>query len=345
MRTLGGSVAVVVLAAASAWAGVDQPTILQCVDGVTLKSPTVPDAAGRLAIAFADVITLTLEATANDVLEVLPPERWTNSPWLVRPAGPARSSQRQWSITLLVEPMAPGEALLILEPIKVRSDGGTWRSIRWQPIPIRVTSTLDQPNAAMARDITAIETLAAPSPAEHRGSLVSLVVAGGVVGVVGAMFWLWRRRKIQHTEVPSCEVKALARLARLEARRLLSRGRHAQFATLLAALLRRYVEDKYRVPARRRTTVELLAALDQCLDPAQGRAALADLLERCDRLKFAPPGTSPDLAEELAAAARTFLTNVASAAQLAVAGPTLAPALRELSDGPSKALAEGKRFP
>jgi hypothetical protein len=290
-------------------AGADESTVVQQSGPATLWT-TNPLEKNVIVLPFTDELTLLIDVKGGAGLEVQPPDAWTKSPWQARLAGPPvrkeNADRVRWTQTLLVEPQTPGESSLTLAPLKFReSPDDDWRSITWQPIAVRVTTKLTQPDLKSARDITAIEELPARPPPKTQIELIVMIVGGAflVVLLLGA----WRvRRKTSHTR-GSPEAWALYELSRLQALRLPEQGKHERFGTLLANLLRRYLEKKHQLPVRRQTTGEILAALPQYPALADQRPFLEAFLRRCDLLKFAPVDSTADECRALAEQVRQFI--------------------------------------
>lgn len=85
---------------------------------------------------------------------------------------------------------------------------------------------------------------------------------------------------------PAHEV-ALEELARLEASPLLSEGRVKDFHIRVSEILRRYVEERFRVPALEMTTWEVLGGLQAAGVAEDLRRDLRRFLDQCDLVKFA----------------------------------------------------------
>lgn len=294
----------------AARASADEPTLLQRQGPASLWT-AVPAKNGQLVLKFTDVLSLRVEVLGDGRLEVQPPERWTEGPWHVRADGAAalrtlEDGRRQWSQTLLVEPLAPGEAMLLLAPLRVRVSEEPFASIRWQPIAVQVTSRLTQPDAKSLRDITAIEELPPQTTGENNWRIILLAVVAGIGLALAAGIVLWRRQATpRHT---TTEAWALFELTRLQSLQLPERGKSERFGTLLAGLLRRYLEKKHQLPVRRQTTREFLESVTTQPELSDQRAFLEAFLQRCDILKFAPVSESVDECHRLAEQLRCFLT-------------------------------------
>jgi hypothetical protein len=288
----------------------DEPTLLQQVQGASLCTTAPVGKDKALALSFTEILSLRIEVEGGPALEVKAPERWTDGPWQVRvPDKPSvamlPTGRRQWTQNLRVEPLAPGEVVLALAPLQVRNEDGAWETIRWKPLAVHVTSRLTQPDLKSARDITAIEELPAPPPRSF--PIGTIAVSGGIAATLALLvaFGLRRRRAVTRSTTP--EAWATYELGRLQALKLPERGQSERFATLLAGLLRRYVEKKYQIPARRQTTGDFLAATAARPELAEHQGFLRVILERCDVLKFAPVTTTQEECERLVADLRQYV--------------------------------------
>ena len=252
ISSIGLTLALVLTAAAVC---ADEPIVLERAGPATLRG-TVTTEQGAVVMAFTDVLTLTIEVEGAAGLDVRPPENWVKGPWQVRPKGPAQhieqGKQVRWSQTLQVEPLAPGETSLQLEPLRFLDAKGDWQTVTWQPRRVRVTSTLAQPDPKNVRDITAIEELPVTPARELPRGIIAAIVAGAVGAVAALALW-WRRRSAARSRATP-ERWALYELERLQALNLPDRGKAERFGTLLTGLMRRYLEKKYQLPARRQTT-------------------------------------------------------------------------------------------
>jgi hypothetical protein len=254
--------------------------------GPASLSTSAPVTDGRLSIAFTDELGLVVQVAGAASLQVKPPQPWVVEPWHVSRVEPPRVDQTgdgvRWSQRFWLEPLAPGETPLALAPLQYREKNGPWRSVAWKPVAVTVSARLKQPDVDTARDITSIEEV----PGVPTGDSGSWIVAA-LAGTVLVVFVVWRWLRRPGGAAPRApEAWALAELNRLAALRLADRGKSERLATLLVGLVRRYLEKKFNVPARRQTTAEFLETLPPRL--AEQRPWLETLLTRCDQIKFAP---------------------------------------------------------
>ena len=127
-------------------------------------------------------------------------------------------------------------------------------------------------------------------PLRWRWGRIALAL-GLLVALVALLVW-WRRRpapEIAVIEPPpvSAEEEALGALRSLEDEALPARGRMSEHYFRLSAILRRYVERRFRIPAVESTTAELRLAFTRATGVPRDTAALLDLLEESDLVKFA----------------------------------------------------------
>ena len=131
---------------------------------------------------------------------------------------------------------------------------------------------------------------------------IALAVVAAAV-IIALVWWLWRRRKKSLAPpsappLPAPEVEAYAALDTLAAEN------HADlklFYFRLSAIVRRYVERRYDIPAAEMTTEELLPFMNRLDLEAELVRQFKDFCLRSDPIKFA--GAMPDrsrLAHELA---------------------------------------------
>jgi hypothetical protein len=266
---------------------------------------------GGLTVRLSGVVTITLSVEGSPPLEVTPDRRVTDSTaWKVKEVFPATTlplgnGRVRWEQTIQLAPLDKGEQPLALAPLRFRENQQEWHSVTWQPFACTVTTAINRVDLGEARDITDIEHLPPVRPWWELPLGIGLGLLVGVLAVsVGFLMRRWRR----FAPVLTPDQAALRELGRLTALKLPGAGRVERFHTMLSNILRRYLERRFQVPARRQTTAEFLEALRQGpeLTPAQ-QALLRDFLERCDLAKFA--GITPSLEECQAVAdmARTLV--------------------------------------
>lgn len=129
------------------------------------------------------------------------------------------------------------------------------------------------------------------------------LLAGGVALLLllaGLGYYFWRQRQgktllpVKTEPVRPAHEIALEALRRLRESDLLAAGKIKTYYVELSEIVRRYIENRYFVPALEQTTGELMDNLKTVALEAGPRATLQDLLERSDLVKFAKYEPTPN---------------------------------------------------
>jgi hypothetical protein len=128
--------------------------------------------------------------------------------------------------------------------------------------------------------------------------IAAAVAAIGMLAGIG--FYYWRKRQgkgllpeRKEPERPAHEV-ALEALRKLRESDLLATGQIKAYYVELTEIVRRYIEERYFVPALELTTGELMNNLQTVSLENSARETLQDLLESSDLVKFAKYEPAPD---------------------------------------------------
>ncbi|MCC6397093.1 MAG: hypothetical protein IT282_08735 [Bacteroidetes bacterium] len=148
-------------------------------------------------------------------------------------------------------------------------------------------------------------------------ALEDLLLYGGILlvaaalGYFGYRYWKRRKRKGGSEEyVPPdrpAHAIAMEELGRLKAKKLWQQGQVKQYYSELTEILRRYFENRYRLPALEETTDEIMVGLRRLRPGPELLASTEAVLRRADLVKFAKhvPGVAEH--EESLAAVYTFV--------------------------------------
>jgi hypothetical protein len=196
------------------------------------------------------------------------------------------------SLDVHLTQVKPGAAPLPDLRLRFRPDAGAaWEEAEWLDI------------LRQARDGPPPEPYT-PEPARPWWLLPAAAV---LVVVLAAAGWLrWRRRPVPAPPVPAA-VRALKELERLEESALPPAGHSAAFHTRASEVLRRYLAERFGLPALERTTAEFLSAAVKVPELAAYDGRLREFLERCDLAKFAGAGLSAEQCRHSAALARELI--------------------------------------
>jgi hypothetical protein len=293
---------------------------------------TVKASVDRNQVTIGDPIRYTVEVSAARETEIIVPVYSGKvGDFVVSDFGELPTRQEngrtitsRWYTLSIFE---TGDHLIPAPKVQYRTPGEDLHDAEGNEVLVGVTSLLAQEkNAADIRDIKPPEEVPFDwRPVAVGGAAVLLVALLGV-----GFFYLLNRPRRQRLlpQQPPHEA-ALAALNRLRARHLIEEGKFEQYYVQLSAIVRRYLEDRFRLRAPEMTTEEFLSAVasDGRLIPPH-RRLLADFLAQADLVKFARHLPSLDDSEGAYNAARRFVeeTRVPSSPQ------NTAPQLTEVHD-------------
>jgi hypothetical protein len=205
---------------------------------------------------------------------------------------------RRWEQKFQLEPKKPGELSLSLVPIRFREGPDeAWKTITWQPVPVKVTTQITNADPNQLRDISP------PEPVSERQSDYHWLAWGGAGMLAAAVLfgaWEIKRRMAVAKPAVAPERRALAELERIQQLNLAATGDGIRHHTMVSEVARRYFEQRFHLKAPGKTTAEFLEALrqDNDLSPEQF-TILRDALDQCDLAKFARVRPSAQECDEL----------------------------------------------
>jgi hypothetical protein len=183
-------------------------------------------------------------------------------------------------------------------------------TVTHEPIEIEVASTIPAGNPPL-RDIRE------PDSPPGFGALWALLAAAAAAGIAWLAARLLKRRRRAKPEPavapppplqpPDPYTAALARLEAIDAENWSARGDVARHYELVADALRDYLEAAHGIPARERTTTELLWSLPPGLAEGGLRRRVQELLGEADLVKFAKRRPVPDESPRYTGQARDLL--------------------------------------
>ena len=157
-------------------------------------------------------------------------------------------------------------------------------------------------NAAAADDIRDIR---GPKGIFPLWQVAALLAGGALLAIGGYAAWRWARRR--SPKAPQRFEIALQHLEDIRA--LMQPSSVREFSIAISDIVRRYIEDEFKVTATHRTTEEFLRDLLESSNAslAAHRNLLAQFLHQCDMAKFAGVGLSMRIMETLHQSARSFV--------------------------------------
>lgn len=274
----------------------------------------------RPTLALADVLRVVVTVEGEKGLRIdaavrlVPGARWE----MLSSSAPEPKAQEtgrvRWQQTLTLAPRAPGEQKLELTALVFHEAQTDPQTIAWKPFTVPVETQIKDPDPANIRDITATEE--PPAAPDHKlPAWIWLALPALVLFLAFAGWWLLRRRPAR-ARPKSASARATRECDRLVAMRLPEKGHGKSFVTLLTGIVRRYLERRYDLPARRQTSAELLRNIDARTDlSADAKRWLHGFFERADCVKFAGTAVTAAQCAAWAAEARHFWATAAQTVQ------------------------------
>lgn len=196
--------------------------------------------------------------------------------------------------------------------VRYRDAAGEWQFVKVPDVVISVQSLVD---AAGATPPAGVRDIKGPV-AKPRDYTPLLWLAAAVLGALALIAVVVRRLRRPAAAAaaaprPVHEV-ALSALADLQAAGLIEAGRYEEFYVRLSAIVREYIEARFRVRAPEMTTEEFLQAAQRRAQLAPNhRALLGHFLGEADLVKFARHHPTSGDAERAFAAGRDFVRSTA----------------------------------
>ena len=153
-----------------------------------------------------------------------------------------------------------------------------------------------------------------PVPLPDHGRLLWLLAIGITLILLFIAIILFLRKRTQTQKVALAHETALQQLDRAE--QLIKQGDTAAFINLIDQTLRRYIEQRFRIVARRQTTREFVTNLAEGKNDGHKGAPLAlqensdnlkTWLQHCDMVKFAKAALTREAMLDMAGNIRGFI--------------------------------------
>ena len=231
------------------------------------------DSAKQVVVRQAHTLEVEVSVEGDARLKVEPIDKITNSPgWQVLPASPVNivnldGDRIRWSrvFEIVPIPMAsntadnPGKLELQLAPLRYRDGASAQeKQAAWEAIHVLVITDVQKADLSELRPITPPEDL--PLPPSWRRWLPWIVLGAALMGLAVGAWAVYRRLAGSVPPIPP-QVWAVRELEQIERQDLLAAGKVEHYHTLLADLVRAYLEKRFQLPASHQTTVEFLETL------------------------------------------------------------------------------------
>jgi hypothetical protein len=279
--------------------------------GEVIVTGTNPDA-DQVEVALSGSLSITVRIEGAASMQVEPVQAVTASnQWKERrrqsPLEKQSDDRKLWEQEFALEPQRVGEVLLSLAPLRYRENANeSWQTIVWDPIPVKVTTEITQADPKELRDIPPPES-ESRSGGDHLW--LGWAVGGLILAAVGVAGWAFNRRLQRGKPPVSPERWAMKELDRIRGMGLADDNYGIKQHALVSDVLRRYLELRFQLKAPGKTTMELLATLQQGGHlTAPQFAVLRDALDRSDLAKFARVCPTSEECSQLDNLVRTLIS-------------------------------------
>ncbi len=291
------------------------------------------------AAAAAPTLTASLDTTATTVggrvtmhLDVDVPEGWFVEPpappaelgsFRVRGVQVAERTDVHQRFDVLLVPVEPGPQEVPALTVIARPDSGEAVELASPPLPLVVASNLEAPAAPPDSAAAA----ATPEPADLKPAREAprdwrpVWIAAAVAALAGVLAFVLlrklRRRERPPEAVPAAPRKparpaweiALEELDSVALERWVERGELRREYEAVTEALRRYLENRWGVPALESTTDDLRTLLRRSAVPPEVAGRVLSLLGEADLVKFAKARPDAASARECDPRARGIVTD------------------------------------
>jgi hypothetical protein len=212
-----------------------------------------------------------------------------------------------------------GDRLVAGGAVGYRVAGSELRQVEVPDALVMIESLLPRNDGVVTA--TEIRDIKGPERGRRDNTLLwlALAVLALLSAAAGGVYWLRARRRAVEAQAarrrPAHEV-AFEALERLRRAGLLEEGRHAEYYIELSAIVRTYLEGRFRLRAPEMTTEEFLQAAQSSPElAAEHRGRLARFLAEADLVKFARHQPSLEESERAHTAARELVESTARRAE------------------------------
>jgi hypothetical protein len=216
------------------------------------------------------------------------------------------AESRRWLLEATLETIKSGE--LTIPPLDVHyttdSEATTFKTLRSKPIPVRITSVLEnRANPMKFRDIKDAVDVAVPEL--HSYAWLGWTVAGVGAATVLALLTLI---VVKRRRAPSPAEWALAMIAELEQLTIMNAADAEAAHNEVVDVVREFFELEFNLPTLSRTTREFLSQAAKVVGLGQtARDRLASLASIADDIKYARLGVGEQQAREALEQAKAFI--------------------------------------
>ncbi|MFQ5686168.1 MAG: BatD family protein [Candidatus Scalindua sp.] len=260
------------------------------------SKPRVNANVDKAKVTIGDKINYKITVDFPEGIEILLPEiKDEVGEFAVKDSGIEESRNEEGRVTreiwYILETFNTGSYIIPAFDIKYKTKPESEEAtVKTPEVFIEVLTTLDE-NASDIRDIKPPVTI---NKNYFRLYIIIAIVFGVLVFAAAVILFLQRRKQKEIEFVPEplpAYQIAYNELENLRTLNLISEGRIKEYYYRLSNIVRRYIENRFKLMAPERTTEEFLAEMTVTDRLAEvHKTLISHFLEHCDMVKFAAYG-------------------------------------------------------
>jgi hypothetical protein len=265
-------------------------------------------------------VHLTVEVEGAENWSIVPPSPGTElGPFVIRSVTPKEGAQHP-SFDLALTALKPGESEIPPLTLTAKASPDRDTTLLTQPIRVVVRSNLEPTESTSDSAQTALAADKPPFDAPRDWRPIGIAFAAVLLGALAGYYLVRRLRQLRRRPAalpppislpkrklrPAWEI-ALEELDRIARERYVDHGKIKLQYVEVTTALRRYLEDRYGIPALESTTDELRPRLQEISLGPDGAPRVLAILKEADLVKFAKAHPEPDAARALENRAREIV--------------------------------------
>ena len=266
----------------------------------------------RNAVSIGDKIKYTITVKSKKGIDIEFPEFGdTLAEFAIKDFGSSKGglfgthTLIQWYI---LDTFETGSLTIPSIGVKYRLKGKTdWKEILSEEIEIEVKSVLNEEDTETAK----LQDIKGPLRYRDLTYLYILLAVAAAVIIILAVIFILKKRTAPKQSIPPprpAHEIAYEALTELEKKNYPKTGRIMEYYTSLSGIVRRYLENRFRLKAPEMTTEEFLYSVRESRDlNYEQKGLLGEFLSHCDMVKFAKYSPETEEIEKSHVSARRLI--------------------------------------
>ena len=286
-------------------------------NGTGVSTPVIVNAAvDHSEITIGEKVRFSITVERDDEVNVSSPEIGESlADFTVKSRGidepeslkNGKTLQKEWYV---LETFSPGS--YVIPPLKVKYDTPDGKSgeMETNEVFVVVKSVM-----AAGEAVEDIREIRGPVNVSVNYTRIYLIIAAVFVALAitaGIIYFLKKRKRVEKVvapppQLPAHEIayRALQKLIKMD---LIAKGKVPEYYSLLSDIVRRYIENRFKLMAPERTTQEFLSEMSKAdIMVSDHKLLIKKFLEHCDLVKFAKYGPADEEIKGVYASAKRLV--------------------------------------